>query len=195
MRAISFFFAIILILAVFPAPVAAGGPWRGKIIDMGTKEPIEGAVVLAVWKRVYRTPTGDSSYFYVAKEVLTDKEGRFEIPAYTPINLLPIISYMRGPEFTIFKPRYLSLSGEYLEENVLDKAVELRKSGKVFRLAPGIIELPKLETREERLEAQSDALPLGGVPDEKMPVLLNLINAERKSLGLDPVHVRGGNKK
>jgi hypothetical protein len=27
--------------------------------------------------------------------------------------------------------------------------------GKTFRLAPGIIELPKLKTREERLQAQS----------------------------------------
>ncbi len=194
--------AKIIVLSIFifslvslSVPAMAAGPWKGRIIDIETKEPIEGAVVLAVWQRAYRTPAGDNTYFYKAKEVLTDKEGRFEVPAYRPINLLPIISYIREPEFTIFKPGYLSLSSRHLEENVIDKPAEFKRNEKVYRLAPGIIELPKLKTRGERLEAQSDALPLGGIPDEKMPALLNLINTERKSLGLDPIHVRGGNKK
>ncbi|MBI5676512.1 MAG: hypothetical protein HZC48_11945 [Nitrospirae bacterium] len=60
---------------------AAAGTWKGRIIDIETKEPLEGAVVLAVWQRAYRTLAGDNTYFYNAKEVLTDKEGRFEIPA------------------------------------------------------------------------------------------------------------------
>ena len=103
-------FMLILVFIFFAIPAFAAGPWRGKIIDIETKEPIEGAVVLAVWERVYRTPAGASSYFYEAKEVLTDKEGRFEIPSYTPINLVPLLSYMRGPLFTIFKPGYGSLT-------------------------------------------------------------------------------------
>lgn len=114
MKTISFFLMIVFVLSAFSAPAAAGGPWRGKIIDIETKEPIEGAVVLAVWQRAYRTVSGDKTYFYEAKEVLTDKEGNFEIPAYTPINLLPIISYIRGPEFTIFKPAYERYPGNEL---------------------------------------------------------------------------------
>lgn len=178
----------------------AAGPWKGRIIDMETKEPLEGAVILAVWQRAYRTPAGENTYFYEAKEVLTDKDGRFAISAYTPLNLLPIISYIRGPYFTFFKPGYLSLSsvdfGDFFLEGTKEAPLERKEiGGKTFRLAPGVIELPRLKTREERLDAQSNALPIGGVPDEKMPALLNLINAERKSLGLDPTHVGGGNKK
>lgn len=195
MKTISCFLMIAFYLVLSASITFAGGPWKGKIIDIETKEPIEGAVVVAIWERAYRSVSGDKTYFYEAKEVLTDKEGRFEIPAYTPINLLPIISYIREPYFIIFKPGYLSLSDRHLETNVINKPAEFKRNGKMYRFAPGIIELPKLKTREERLEAQSDAIPLGEVPDEKMPILLNLINAERKSLGLDPTHVKGGNKR
>ena len=78
---------ILLFLLVNYEYTIAAGPWRGKVIDAETKEPIEGAVVLAVWHRNYRTPAGDNAYFYEAKEVLTNKEGRFEIPSYIQINL------------------------------------------------------------------------------------------------------------
>lgn len=150
MRRICFFSALVLILAVFAIPATAAGPWKGKIIDIEAKEPLEGAVVVAYWYRVWRTPAGGIPDVYEIKEVLTNKEGNFEIPSYSPINLLPILSYIRGPEFIIFKPGYLSLSGRYLEENVIDNVAEFKRNEKVYRLAPGIIELPKLKTREER---------------------------------------------
>ena len=202
----SFLFGILFFLGSVASVTADGshetltsGPWKGTIIDIETKEPLEGVVVLAVWDRAYRTPAGDNTYFYEAKEVLTDKEGRFEIPSYRPINLLPIISYIKGPYFTFFKPGYLSLSSvgfaDFFLEGTKEEPLERKNiSGKTFRIAPGIIELPKLKTREERLQAQSNALPLAEVPDEKMSALLNLINAERINLGLDPTHVRRSNK-
>ena len=92
-------FGLILFSASLTSALPSG-PWKGRIIDIETKEPLEGAVVLAVWMRAYRTPAGDNTYYYNSKEVLTDKDGRFEIPSYKPINLLPIISYIREPEFT-----------------------------------------------------------------------------------------------
>src|SRR3990170_5561703 len=144
---------MLIITCVLSATIAvASGSWKGKIIDIETKEPLEGAVVLAVWERVYRTPAGASSYFYEAKEVLTDKEGKFEIPLYTPINLVPLISYMRGPLFTIFKPGYGSLTmvlDKYLK-GVTAEVYEMELSGKKYRLSTGVIELPSLKTREER---------------------------------------------
>ncbi|MFZ3090793.1 MAG: hypothetical protein WA240_09260 [Nitrospirota bacterium] len=177
-------FMLILVFTLFATPAFAAGPWRGKIIDIETKEPLEGAVVLAVWERVYRTPTGDSSYFYEAKEVLTDKEGRFEIPSYTPINFVPLLSYMRGPHFTIFKPGYLSIEwwhGEYFLEGSTEKTVKFEKYEKKYILAPGIIELPPLKTREERLRN----MPAVSVPYKKQRLLIKLINEERKNLGLE----------
>jgi len=165
----------------------AGGPWKGKIIDIETKEPLEGAVVVAVWMRAYRTPAGDNTYFYNAREVLTDKEGRFEIPSYRPINLLPIISYIREPEFTIFKPGYLCLSGRHLDENIVGNPAEFERDGKMYKLSPGVIELPRLKTREEKLnKLPGSSDPFDG-HGEKKRNYMRLLNAARIELGLDPV--------
>ncbi len=184
MRSITVFIVFIFASILFVIPALAAGPWNGRIIDMETKEPIEGAVVLAVWQRAYRTPAGDNTYFYNAKEVLTDKEGRYEIPLYRPINLLPIISYIREPEFIIFKPGYLSIEIK-LNENVTDKAVDLPEKGKVFRLSPGLIELPKLNTREERLKSLHTVETAidSSAPEEKFKNMLKMIDTENKNLG------------
>jgi len=171
----------------------AGGPWKGKILDVETKEPLEGVVVLAVWDRIYRTPFGTSSYFYEAKETVTNKAGDFEIPSYTPINLLPIISHMHGPEFIIFKPHYGSLRmalGDYLTTNTI-KSEEFELSKKMYRLINGVIELPRLKSREERV--RNISIP-ASVPDEKMPRLIEVMNTEAVDLGLEPTHIHGRSK-
>jgi hypothetical protein len=189
MKGIGSFVSHMLVLAFFmleacaagPSDPLRDGPWKGRIIDIDTKEPIQGAVIVAVWERVYRTPAGPNSYLYEAKEVLTDKDRMFEIPAYRPVNLLPLISYMRGPRFIIFKPGYLGLE-EYLDENVVDRVVVLQERLRTYRLSPGLIEIPNLEKREERLRN----IP-GGPTDvgaQKLPLLFRAINEERKLLGL-----------
>ena len=191
MRQIVLSFIIVILSCTFYAtPSSAAGPWKGQIIDIETKETHEGAVVLAVWERYYRTPTGGSSYFYEAKEVLTDKEGKFEIPSYITINLLPLISYIEGPYFTIFKPGYGSLSRSGLEKYFLGEGVEPKEgeiSGKRYRFAPGLIELPPLKTREERLRGGLHDIPaeIGGeVPERKIKKLIKAINEDRLYLGL-----------
>ncbi len=157
----------------------ADGPWKGKILDIETKEALEGVVVLAVWDRIYRTPFGTSSYFYEAKETVTNKAGEFEIPAYTPINLLPIISYMQDPEFTIFKPGYGSLRmslGDYLTSNT-KKPREMLLSGVKYRLSPGVVELTKLNTKEERRVAKP--APIGDKNEwRKQKLLIKAIREE-----------------
>jgi len=165
----------------------AAGPWRGKIIDVETKEPIEGAVVVAFWSRTWRTPAGDNPYIYEVKEIVTDREGKIEMPSYTPINLLPIISYMKGPEFIIFKPGYGSLRmalGKYLSGEITE-IKEMELSGKMYRLSPGVIELPPLRTREERLDAKRPADIFGiEITAKDLPLLYKMITEENKNLGL-----------
>lgn len=175
---------MILCLSIYGGSAMAGGSWKGKVVDIETKQPLEGAVILAVWERVYRTPYGANSYFYEAKEVVTDKAGEFVIHSYTPINLLPIVSYMQGPEFIVFKPGYGSLRmaiGKYLTGETKESK-EMELSGKKYRLSPGTIGLPRLKTKEERLIN----IP-GGPTDigsDKLPLLYDAINRERKNLGL-----------
>lgn len=166
------------------------GPWSGRVIDAETKEPIEGAVVVAVWQKVYATPAGNVSYFFDAVEVLTDKDGGFIIPKFRAVNIIPIIRHLEGPDFTIFKPGYTAFPGQaynyfykYFPNSPLrvdrDALVELFKKGVV-------VELLRLRTKDQRL----DILP--GISDpfmdhnEKKRNYIRLINIERKELGLDP---------
>lgn len=170
------------------------GPWKGKVIDKETREPIEGAVVLAVWLKYY---LGDGSYFFDAVEVLTDKEGNFFIPRFRALNIIPVIRYIDGPKFTVYKPGYpvFPAVGAQDFEKYFSKELQVDEDALSEMFKKGVvIEMPRLKTREERLDAQSSALPTQ-VPDKKMMSLLNLINTERKGLGLDPTHVIRGNKK
>jgi hypothetical protein len=189
MRNIIVIFVLSVFLALLVSPVEAADSWRGKIIDIETKEPLEGAVVVAYWHRVWRTPAGGVAVIYEIKEVLTNKEGKFEIPSYTPINLLPILSYIRGPEFTIFKPGYLSLSGVDFGDFFLQGTNEAPSEhkdigGRTIRFAPGVLELPRLKTRDERLK-NIPSLPVVLDFLEKQKNLIRLINKEEESLGLE----------
>ncbi len=105
------------------ADLYSGGPWRGRVIDAETKQPIEGAVVAMTWHRVYDCGVGRYPYFQKACEVLTDKTGSFEIPAYVEkrgksfwrskdlggdlkAGLICSGPVIREPEFIIYKPLY-----------------------------------------------------------------------------------------
>lgn len=120
-------------------PLYYGGPWKGRVIDAETKLPIEGAVVAAIWYREYDTRFTTPTYVHKAKEVLTGKEGYFEIPAYMETGegkenwrkpefyiSGPII---RDPQFIIYKPGY----------NPFPNAVELV----IYATKPFYIEYPE----------------------------------------------------
>lgn len=191
------FLIILSIFLIFTVEVFAAGPWKGKVIDIETKEPLEGAVVLVFWSRNYRTPYGGSSYFYNVKETLTDKDGRFEIPAYTPINLLPIISYIKEPEFRIFKQGYGMLHmalDKYLtgKKEVEPYGGELLLSGYTIRVSSGLIELQKLKTREERRKAFPGLLMYDEANTKNY---IRLLNIEAIEIGLDPYPEKGGKTK
>lgn len=199
-RSLGLMLGLVLLASSWSMASSAGlyysdGPWKGKIIDAETEEPIEGAVVLAVWQKIYASPTGNQSYFFDAVESVTDREGRFFIKEFKAINILPVLRWLDGPWFTIFKPGYTPFGDSYdyfhkyfpnspLKVDLITLA-ELFKKGVT-------IELLRLKTREERLMSLSEARPLGGVPDNKMPTLMNLINLERKKLGLDAIPLKGG---
>lgn len=182
---------IVLIVLMLPLSGCAfmGGPWKGKVLDVETKEPLEGAVVLIFWERQFLTPAGRNAYFYDAREAVTDKNGEFELSSYFSINLVPLISYIDDPVFVVYKPGYGSLNrialGDYLT-GAETKAQDMKLSGKMFRLAPGVIELPRLKTIEERRSIS--AAPVGHEKDwEKQKLLIKAIREEWGNLtGKDP---------
>jgi hypothetical protein len=122
---ISFMFFVLPLIASSETHAAfySAGPWRGVVLDADTKEPIEGAVVAAIWQRAYDSGFGSYRIFQEAKEALTDNTGRFEIPAYIEkrgksfwrtqdlkgdpkAHLLYSGPTIEDPDFIIYKPSY-----------------------------------------------------------------------------------------
>ncbi|TSK08340.1 MAG: carboxypeptidase regulatory-like domain-containing protein [Geobacter sp.] len=174
----------------------------GKVIDIATGKPIEGAVVVAVYnKRALGARKGQSSSVINVKEVLTDREGRFHIPSYTTVLALPFTQSDRTT-FLIYKPGYASVTlplkslftGRTKSEKELSPWDDPVLSGKYkIRLFPsGAVGLPKLETKDERLRN------MPSLPDKldhlgRQKTLTRLINEEKRELGepeIDPYQMR-----
>jgi hypothetical protein len=153
------------------------GPYRGKVVDLETGEPIEGAVVAAVWTLTHR--------FCDAKETVTDKNGEFILPKGWCFSFWPFteIDY---PEVVVFKPGYLGYEplGSTFEEK---KARMPGFTGHEFQNKKeyNIIRLGRPKTRMERELTQSHAQIFTDECYDKLPILLKMINEERRNLGLD----------
>lgn len=187
-RRAQLFLLILTLILVTSQSVFAGGPWKGRVIDIGTKEPLENVVVVVIWERVWRTPAGPSGATYRVIEVITDKDGRFEVPAYTPINLLPVLTYFEPPRFIIYKPGYGSLKmalGDYLTGGN-EKAPYL--GNMIFyeiKVSHGVIELQALKTKEDRLKTIPSGP--GDLRSKDLPLLYNAVNDEYRQFGLGEV--------
>lgn len=171
---------IALVAAVVMSQVGwllyTGGPYRGQVLDAETRQPLEGAVVLFQWDhRVYGSPGGPTTRFLKAKEVLTDKEGRFGIPWFIGISPNPL-SVVLAPLWFAYYPGYAS-----------EQIVVTPPTGVPLK-DPTVILERRLVTQQERLRA-IDVIP-GGAPEDAMPNLIQLVNTERSALGLKPVRVR-----
>jgi hypothetical protein len=107
-------------------PLYSAGPWTGKVLDPEDNMPVEGAVVVASWTREYATRFTVAAEVHHIVEVLTDKNGYFEIPAFTetgegkenwrkpqiegpdgrPIELFYKGPEIKGPNVIIYKEGY-----------------------------------------------------------------------------------------
>jgi hypothetical protein len=154
------------------------GPYKGKVIDLETGEPIEGAVVTAVWTLTHR--------FCDAKETVTDRNGGFILPKGFCFSLWPFTK-IYFPWVVVFKPGYLAYPplGLNFEER---KARMPGFTGHEFqdKNEYNIIRLGKPKTRMEREFTYDEpgSLFTNDEAFEKLPILLKLINEERKNLGL-----------
>jgi len=75
------------------------GPYEGKVVDVQTGKPIEGAVVHGKWVKRH---LGGGTDYYDSYEMLTDKEGNFKIPGKG----LLVLSEIEELHFTLFKAGY-----------------------------------------------------------------------------------------
>lgn len=176
--------------------------FKGRVIDAETKEPIEGAVAVVIYKKEnFGYPAGGYITVVKVKETLTDKNGEFDFPAYTTV--VQPLSGEFFAEFIVYKAGYdtfpgrkTALSGLGLDsiETFFSKEIgsegELEmmiKGGsfKTIKVKFGVVELPKLTTREERLNAQPSTPT--DIRSKELPLLFKVINEERRRFGLDEV--------
>lgn len=206
----------ILLLLVVVAPAHAfwwmvyhKPAFKGKVIDAETKEPIEGAVVVAVYnKSTIGLGAGTLSSVINVREALTDKEGMFRISSYTTIiqpfsvedeAIFIILKHGYGsfPWYRVSPPMEMSLDviEEYFTKEVGKTGEIVQRSqlpvtkGKIlnrWNVTFGLVELPKLKTREERLKSLT-SIPIAGIPSRNMQNLIRLFNEEAVSLGLEPI--------
>jgi len=201
------YFLLLLLWALAVLPACAGPVTYSAesieawVVDAETKQPIEGAVVVAHW--VLEGPTlvdikvrqaGD----LVVLEAVTDKDGRFHFPGWGPIRHWgrSRLTY-KDPELIIFKSgyEYRRLINEMTADAIGGKAFPVRRSqwdGKKIELKPF---QGTLVAYEEHFESLSDALGhiVADNPREckwkKIPNTIRAINQERKrltALGVNP---------
>jgi hypothetical protein len=151
------------------------GPYRGRVVDAETKEPIAGAVVVAIWSRERVEPLITRIVFHAAREVLTGPDGSFvleakDIEESAPRRTLP-------PYFEVFFPGYASLRS----------LIFGRRGFLQGRFETGItVGLPRPTNRKERLDNLVRPFSFSETPFKDVPHLMRLANQERRSLGLEP---------
>lgn len=186
----------VLIIAFIAASSEAG--WliyhvpelNGQILDIETKQPIEGAVVVVEYNKKTMGLGASMSSIMDVRETLTNKDGNFHFHPYT--TLIQPFSWQIPTSFIIFKPGYASLelgAGYFTDEVTKEqsgvwpgpefKCLQYRLRGH------GIVELPKITTREQRLVAIHTADISGAEIDtNELPLLYKNIRDEYKALGI-----------
>jgi hypothetical protein len=171
--------------------------FEGQILDIETKKPIEGAAVVAFYYKglMISLGAGAISTIFKIEEAVTDHEGRFRIPSYT--TFLSPWSIGQEVTFIIYKPGYAPLEWPTLLEYRFSGKEKGERSvsyslKKEIKFRDNVVELPKLETKEDRLKALRS--PEGDdVSDYKFQrQFIRLINEERKYLGLEPYKIPSG---
>jgi hypothetical protein len=182
---------LILILLIVIFTHASDRTYRGKVIDAETKEPIEGAVVVAEWWEEKGAFLGSLERLRDVKETLTDRDGNWSIIGPESdrekiirgmLSGIAIIWAIRDPGFIIFKPGYCSWP-EGFSINACKDKIKPEMADQIIEGKTVEFELPKLTNREDRLKLLPGAVE-GKNSLEKQKEFIRLINEERRSLGL-----------
>lgn len=179
-------FILSLLISLFmPNASEAAGPWKGQVVDQQTKKPIEGAVVLFVWYKVVGIM--DASYqYYDSGEVVTDAEGRFQIPSKWTLN---IFVHIHRPEIYIFKGGYGKWQIQDYSKYTRDKYGSDTEQNAARLTGEGaVLELPGVKSRDERLRMLS--LPHPHIPRDRIRKYLEALDQDAETLGLKSFYLK-----
>lgn len=164
--------------------------FKGRVIDAETKEPIEGAVVVAKYNARYIGPTGGHDTLIDVQEALTDKDGNFHMPSLT--TLIYPLAWGTGTTFLLWKPGYKAAEKNdwfFKEEpgTVVTRPVFTEKGLEPKPVRVGIVELERAKTREEREKALPHPITIDSSSEyKKQRQFISLINEERIYFGFQP---------
>jgi len=152
------------------------GPYRAEVVDADSKAPLVGAVVVALWRRDRVYPFHIETENYAVREVVTDSDGRFVLDATDIEGSAP--RRTRKPEFLIFKPGY----GSFPRFQRAPRGF----TGGIFEGEGATIELPRLQSRDERRSQLLVLDPHGfsDTPYRDVPTFIRHINEESLAVGL-----------
>jgi hypothetical protein len=152
------------------------GPYRGQVVDAETKAPLAGAVVVALWRRDRISPVHSVSEHYAVREVVTDGDGHFVLDARDVEEGAP--RRTRRPAFLIFLPGY----GKFPGFQVAPRGF----TGGIFERAGTVVELSRLQGREERRKHLMTFGPhsFSDKPFEDLPQLMKRLNEESTAIGV-----------
>lgn len=108
MRTIALVLTFAVAAALLTAAAPAASAFQGAVVDGNTGEPLEGAVVVVVWRRYSAIAVDHRSVVHKAIERLTDSRGEFSADDSTL--LLPM--QFRSRDVMVFKPGYRTLANE-----------------------------------------------------------------------------------
>lgn len=146
--------------------------FTGKVVDAETGAPIEGAAVVATYGTVIYTLAGQNGWYLMTQETLTDKEGKFVIPAKFAFTFRLLSTFESSYTLDIFKPGY-ACTGNYNE-------------GYLKKNPPGqqevVIDLRRFKTIWER-QSQMSCDPWGdGEPEKDYPNFHRLQEEDAREL-------------
>jgi hypothetical protein len=176
MKKIGVIVCLLLLVALTACtPVRIDGPYKGRIIDPETGQPIQGVVVLGVWYTAAAGPGGGSHTYYDAAETVTDKDGNFEIKGLG----LKIMTTVKPMDVIIFKAGYEYLGMTPWASFRID---EIYRKMIKWDGDRAIIPLKKLTMAERRKRHVGKGS--GSIPDKKRLILIKELNNEKRELGL-----------
>ena len=151
------------------------GPYKGKVVDLETGAPIEGA---AVFVEFYTEGIFASSDYGGATETMTDEDGEFSIFWRPVLSFRPVSKWETHGYVTIFKPGYGAYPGHD------DSKPLFKPNGTIPEKERVTIRLPKLKSIEERQNNLMNISIGMDVPERKCKKIVKLVKQEQINVGL-----------
>lgn len=150
-RPLSLLLFLLSVLPIAGCAVAHRYPaYRGKVLELGTDQPIEGAGVLAVYRMTTYTMPETNTRYMGHQAVLTDNTGRFEVPSKIFTSFYPMAMFDSNVSITIYKYGYGNFPGSTNPARPKHVTTDPPVGAYIPPMDKEIIfRLPKLETEAE----------------------------------------------